>query len=372
MDQLPRLLVLIGSGELAAPMTRGHRMIARRLLSDEPRARTSDIRAAIIDTPYGFQENADALSATLLDYFGRRIGLSASVASFRRADDALLSRETAFARVREAQFVFSGPGSPGYAIRQWAGSPIPDLLADKLLNGGAVVFASAAALTLGKLTVPVYEIYKAGDDPKWLPGLDVLGKIGIDVAVIPHFDNTEGGTHDTRYCFLGERRIKVLEAQMPDETFILGIDEHTAIMLDIDAGAVAVHGRGGVTIRRRGTALRHETGETFALKELQSALSTSAPAPEQAETEEVTGEAAIAQRLVELEKEQARIRARERLVDPLVRALLDIREQARERGDYAVADDIRERLVTLGVDVGDSPAGPSVRIRGGTGSDDSA
>jgi hypothetical protein len=175
MDGVPKLLVLIGSGELAAQMTRGHRMICRRLLAGQPHGRPSDISAAIIDTPYGFQENADSLSETLLDYFGRRIGMSATVASFRRADDDVLSRETAFARVREAQFVFSGPGSPSYAINQWWGSPIAELLADKLLNGGAIVFASAAALTLGSLTVPVYEIYKAGEDPTWLPGLDVLG-----------------------------------------------------------------------------------------------------------------------------------------------------------------------------------------------------
>jgi heme A synthase len=45
--------------------------------------------------------------------------------------------------------VFAGPGSPTYALRQWAGTPVPDLLADKLRTGGAVTFSSAAALTLG-------------------------------------------------------------------------------------------------------------------------------------------------------------------------------------------------------------------------------
>src|SRR5687768_4069663 len=107
MEALPRLLVLIGSGELAAQMTRGHRMIARRLLGDTAHSHVSDIRAAIIDTTYGFQENADDLSEMLLDYFGRRIGLHAVVASFRRGDDDILSRETAFARIRDALFGFS-------------------------------------------------------------------------------------------------------------------------------------------------------------------------------------------------------------------------------------------------------------------------
>jgi len=34
--------------------------------------------------------------------------------------------------------------------------------------------ASAAALTIGRVTIPVYEIYKAGEAPRWLPGLDLL------------------------------------------------------------------------------------------------------------------------------------------------------------------------------------------------------
>ena len=41
----------------------------------------------------------------------------------------------------------AGPGSPSYALRQWAGGPIPDALATKLRDGGIVTMASAAALT---------------------------------------------------------------------------------------------------------------------------------------------------------------------------------------------------------------------------------
>ena len=372
MDRMPRLLVLIGSGELAAQMTRGHRMIVRRLLGNHGHARPSDIRLAIIDTPYGFQENADALSATLLDYFGRRIGTSADICSLRRADDDILSRETAFALIREADFVFSGPGSPSYALRQWAGSPISQLLADKLVHGGALVFASAAALTLGRLTVPVYEIYKAGDDPYWLPGLDVLGAVGINAAVIPHFDNAEGGTHDTRYCYLGERRLTALEEQMPTDTFILGVDEHTALMLDFDAGTAAVHGRGGVTIRTRGESRVIPTGETFDLKELQTVTTTgpverkrTRAADATASTDKRGDASSVARRLVALEKEQAQTRERERLVEPLIQSLLEIRQLARERGDFGMADDIRKRLVALGVQISDSPSGTAFRVKRG-------
>ena len=41
----------------------------------------------------------------------------------------------------------AGPGSPTYALRQWRDTPVAELLAGTVRAGGAVVFASAAALT---------------------------------------------------------------------------------------------------------------------------------------------------------------------------------------------------------------------------------
>src|SRR5439155_1744872 len=83
-----------------------------------------------------------------------------------------------------------------------------EALTTKLAEGGAVVFSSAAALTLGRFSVPVYEIYKVGLPVHWLDGLDLMRAAGFDgsCVVIPHYDNAEGGTHDTHYCYLGERR----------------------------------------------------------------------------------------------------------------------------------------------------------------------
>src|SRR5213079_2195859 len=124
---------------------------------------------------------------------------------------------------------------PSYALRQWQCTRVPELLADKLREGGAVVFASAAALTLGRLTVPVYEIYKVGGDVAWLDGMNLLAEAGLSAAVIPHYNNAEGGTHDTRYCYLGERRLAAFEAMLPHDGWVLGVDEHTALIVDLDA-----------------------------------------------------------------------------------------------------------------------------------------
>jgi hypothetical protein len=127
------------------------------------------------------------------------------------------------------------------------------VLRDRIRAGGGVtVLASAAAATAGVAALPVYEIYKAGAVPHWLDGLDLLGGLGLRVAVIPHYDNAEGGSHDTRYCYLGERRLALLERELPAGAAVLGVDEHTAVVIDLDAETIQVTGRGGVTVRRAG------------------------------------------------------------------------------------------------------------------------
>ena len=130
--------------------------------------------------------------------------------------------------------------------------------------------ASAAALTLGRYTIPVYEIYKVGEAPRWLDGLDLLTPLGLPVAVVPHYDNAEGGNHDTRFCYLGERRLRVLEAELPPDVFILGVDGHTALVLDLDAGSASVLGSG----QRHGPQGRPEHGLSGRLRDRRSATSS--------------------------------------------------------------------------------------------------
>ena len=50
------LLVIMGSGETAPTMVKAHRAVFERVRADAP--------AILLDTPYGFQVNADAISAT--------------------------------------------------------------------------------------------------------------------------------------------------------------------------------------------------------------------------------------------------------------------------------------------------------------------
>jgi hypothetical protein len=226
----------------------------------------------MLDTPFGFQANADVLAQRAVDYFCDSVGLDLEVATWRSAAEAgTVVSERSLARLRDARYVFAGPGSPSYALRHWTGSPVPEALVDKLERGGCVTFASAAALTLGAATIPVYEIYKVGEEPHWLDGLDLLAAAGLpEVAVIPHYDNAEGGNHDTRYCYLGEHRLATMEEQLPEEGFVLGVDEHTGLVIDLDTADATVVGRGGVTVRRRGRSTTFASGAVVALAELRA------------------------------------------------------------------------------------------------------
>jgi hypothetical protein len=262
----PRILAIMGSGETAPTMAKVHRALFERL-------GPGPVPAAILDTPYGFQENADDLSLRTVRFFAESVGREVNVASYRSRDVDALTAATALARVREARYLMAGPGSPSYALRQWADGPIPVALADLLRNGGILTMASAAALTLGAVTIPVYEIYKVGASPSWLPGLDLLAAAtGLRAAVVPHYDNAEGGNHDTRFCYMGERRLRDLEGQLPPGTFILGVDSHTALVLDLDRRTAAVAGLGGVTVRLDGRSSVIPSGSEVSIDALAAAV----------------------------------------------------------------------------------------------------
>ena len=269
MTAMPRILTIMGSGETAPTMVGTHRRLTALL--------PSPVRAVVLDTPYGFQENAGELATRAVDYFKTSVNVDLRVAGLTRmkpSSDGQMPSPTQIERglraVEDADYLFAGPGSPTYSIQQWSDTPIRNLLASKLKDGGVVTFASAAALTLGVRTVPVYEIYKVGVDPYWHDGLALLREIGVNASVIPHYDNAEGGSHDTRFCYLGERRLRVLESMMSADEFIIGVDEHTGLVINLDEERAEVVGNSTVTLRKGDRQVTFATGESFALQVLRS------------------------------------------------------------------------------------------------------
>ncbi len=267
---LPRILTIMGSGETSPTMVSTHRMLVGKL--------PKPVRAALLDTPYGFQENAPELATKAVEYFNTSINVALDVAGLTEISAGdVLATEKGLQLVADAQYVFAGPGSPSYALRQWSGTPLAGLLIKKLRSGGIVTFASAAALTLGKYTLPVYEIYKAGEPPRWLDGLDILSELGIKAALIPHYNNAEGGHHDTRFCYMGERRLSFLERELPEDVYVLGVDEHTGMVLDVDADEATVVGKGVVTIRVRGASQEFASGTVIPLDKLRDPSTSARP-----------------------------------------------------------------------------------------------
>ncbi len=359
------VLAILGSGEIAPSMTKVHRQLLKRL---------DDVRAVSLDTAYGFQANVPQMTEKILEYFATSLRLDVKPLHFTSYEYSTDVQRAAFRQeIRAANYVFAGPGSPSYAVHQWTPLNVADDFRGTLQSGGVLCFASAAALTLGSLTVPVYEIYKVGTNAHWLPGLDVLSVAGIRGAVIPHYDNAEGGNYDTRFCYLGEQRLLQLEEQLPDDTGILGVDEHTAGLIDLENATLSVLGKGNVYWRRHGSTRTFASGTTGDLQDIQTfspAASTVRSQP-LAEASDLDTLVALAGQGGPESIEAIATLARRATVggsgyiDPtkLLSGLLELRVKARREKNFSVADDIRDVIVAAGIDVMDTPSGSTWSVK---------
>lgn len=370
-------IVLIGSGETAPNMVAVHRAGMKAASTD---------RAVLIDSTYGFQENVDQMTAKLAAFFETSLVARVQVASLRRPESPTVQSERFLATIRRGRYVFAGPGSPSYALRVWDGIPVGAALSAVVAAGGTVCLASAAALASGQKTLPVYEIYKVGSEPHWLGGLGLLAGVGLPLTVVSHWNNAEGGGHDTSRCFIGKRRFEELREQL--DHGVLGIDEHTAVTIDGAARTVSVSGAGSATVLGD-SVLIVGSGESVGFDEVLEAAGSPAPAPglTEAPVPAADLEEALAARevdraldaLLALEEEAATDPDRRsalrgglvRLVDglrdgfadppdqiaPLVEMALHARSAARRDGRYEESDEIRAGLLALGIEVRDTADG---------------
>jgi cyanophycinase-like exopeptidase len=403
-------IVIMGSGELTATMVEVHKSLLA--------SGTGVPKATFLDTPAGFQLNVDQISQKAVEYFRARIQQPLTVASFKSNEQASdFEAEQAFHILRESDYVLIGPGSPTYAVRQWMDSPVPEILTQRIKSGGCLVAASAAALTVGRFTIPVYEIYKVGQDVHWVDGMNILGQFGFNLVVVPHWNNAEGGTHDTRFCFMGAPRFRRLQALLPDDISVFGLDEHTACILDLVSNQAQIKGIGRAILRRSDGELIFETGDRFPLDILRGTNVSGdwkPITPETGSSENNSGrkENAFWDRINSLEENfrnglqhqnpnqstnalleldrtiwqahqdieneefitQARDTLRELVVllgnrltgspgdkstylAPLVEALLELRQQFREKKQWQDADAIRDSLQKANILIEDTPNG---------------
>ncbi len=333
-------IVLFGSGETSA----SGRVIHDRLMAELP----PPVIVAILETPAGFQPNSEHVAREVGEFMEARlrnyrpevriIPARKKGTPFSPDDPHLLEP------LLDANYIFLGPGSPTYAARNLENTLALQYLLERHRAGAVLCFASAATLAVSAKVLPVYEIFKAGSDLYWLDGLNVFGLFGLELAIVPHWNNTDGGVHlDTSRCFMGQKRMEQLRQLLPASTVVLGIDEHSAIILDLQQGTGLVQGKGTITISSTAGDKVHPAGDSFDLTELgpyrlPPALA-SPPAP-------------------------ARARVRERpapTLPPEVARLVSLREEARQAHDWTRADALRQQIAVLGFDVQDTPEGPRCR-----------
>ena len=259
-------IALFGSGETARVGRRVHELLLEAYKKPVP--------VAVIETPAGFQPNTNVLAQDVKAFFEHSLQNfkpQVTIVPARRRGDGPYGTDEASLMdgVDGASYVFAGAGSPTYAVRHLAASRLWRTIADRLESGATLALASAMALAVSTHTLPVYEIYKVGAELSWTPGLNLFGNLGMDLAIVPHWNNNEGGAKlDTSHCYMGNDRFSELRSMLPAETVILAIDEHTACVVDLGREQARVHGNGSVSVIRDGKAEAFAADATFPLSML--------------------------------------------------------------------------------------------------------
>jgi hypothetical protein len=340
-------IVLFGSGEASPTARRVHAAALGQL--------TQPIRACVLETPAGFEPNSARVAGRLAEFLRHRLAqfdVQVEVVPARKRGTPLSPDDPeVVAPLLKANYVVLGPGSPTYAAAQLAGSLAWHAILARHRLGAPLVLASAAAIAASAQALPVYEIYKVGEDLGWKAGLNLLGPFGRKVAIVPHWDNREGGSElDTSHSFMGQERFERLLGLLPSDVDIVGIDEHTALMLDFAAGMGVVFGRGGVSWLQNGSMTRLETGTSMPL----DALGLARQAESMADIPRAVWDAACRADLSNsLEQEPPEP------PEP-VRALVAARAEARANGDWGLSDRLRLEIAAAGWQVRDTPEGPVV------------
>jgi hypothetical protein len=334
-------IAFLGSGETSLAGGRIFESLARRI--PEP------LHVSVLETPAGFELNASIVAARVGDFLKTRLQ------NYKPTIDLIPARKqgTEFSPnnieilkpLLRANIIFMGPGSPTYLARQLHGSLAWDIIRARHRLGATLIFSSAATISVGAWVLPVYEIYKVGEDVHAKEGLNFFSDLGMDLSFVPHWNNAEGGTDlDTSRCFVGIERFDQWLKLLPPENILVGLDEHSGIIMDFEKGTCDVHGISSVSVVKNTSMEMYPAGAKFSLNELGN-FNLSDPI-----------EKGIRPEVWEMVLNASKAIDEETPPDEALK-LLEQRKDARARKDFAESDRLRGQIAELGWIVQDGKDG---------------
>ena len=333
-------IAFLGSGETSLAGGRIFEVLARNI--QEP------LRIALMETPAGFELNSAQVVGRVGDFMQTRLQNYKPVVDVVAArkknspyspDDPDIIKPLLYANI-----IFMGPGSPTYAIRHLKDTLTWNVIRARHRLGATLIFASAATISIGAHALPVYEIYKVGQDVHVVDGLNLFSDFGLHLSFIPHWNNADGGVDlDTSRCFIGMERFAEWCNLVPPENETIGLDEHTGLIMDFETGLCEVSGVSSVSLVRECDPEMYASGSKFPLSELGEFR-----IPEPLEKDIPADVWEMCLNAPPLDDDQP---------SEHVIALVEQRVLARARKNWAQSDKLRDEITALGWTVQDSKEG---------------
>ncbi len=326
-------ILFLGSGETASAGRILHEQLFQKLSKKK-------INVAVMETPAGFEPNSEQVALEVSDFFTDKLQNyhpDVKIVPARRRDgDFSTNSEEIISDIKSADHIYLGAGSPTYLVKHLEDTLALETLCDQHQNGSSICLTSASSIAFGKWTLPVYEIFKVGLDLYWQDGLDFFSRFNLDLSVIPHWNNNDGGKKiDTSRCYLGKERVDKLLKMLPDESVVLGLDEHTGLLLDFSQQTVNVVGKGSVHLIQAGNEIKYTNGQEFEFTELGDFI------------------------MPENELSAANDFLLEQIPVNIIE-LAEMRLQSRRNKEWAEADRLRNKLSELGYQIEDNNDGYNV------------
>ena len=259
-------VLFLGSGETAS----AGRILHEQLFQKHAKKK---INVAVLETPAGFEPNSEAVAQEVSDFFTEKLQNfhpDVKIIPARRRDGEFSTNSEEIVRgIKSADHIYLGAGSPTYLVKHLYHSLMFDVIHNQHELGSSVCLTSASSIAFGRWTLPVYEIFKVGMDLYWEEGLNFFSRFNLDISVIPHWNNNDGGNKiDTSRCYLGKERVGKLLTLLPPESVVLGLDEHTGLHLDFSSQTVSVLGKGSVHLIKSGQETIFSNGAKFSFNQL--------------------------------------------------------------------------------------------------------